>query len=360
VSSRASQPSPCAVTANAPLAHPALDVVIPVHDEERTLARSVRTLHGHLTREFSFPFRITVADNASTDATLTIARRLSRELVEVDVLHLEQQGRGRALRAAWSKSDADVLAYMDVDLSTDLSALAPLLEPLLEGRADLMIGSRLAPGAQVTRSLKREIISRSYNLLLHVLLGVGFSDAQCGFKAGRRELIQPLLGEVRDDAWFFDTELLCLAGPRKLAIREIPVRWVEDADSRVRILETALEDMRGVLRLRRAARGGAAGILAPDARARSEGQPRGGPRGRPPHRRDRPGTARAARSRLRRRRGRGRPAGAQGARAARVRRRRRPDERATGRARDPVREPVHAVWGHAPRQQAELHRGSAA
>ena len=237
------------------LTPPAVEIVIPVYNEQRVLESSVRTLHAHMRRHFSVPFRITVADNASTDATLATARALARELPEVAVLHLDRKGRGLALRAAWGASEAEVLAYMDVDLSTDLEALGELLTPLLQRRGDIAIGSRLAPGARVTRGLKREIISRSYNLLLRIALGATFSDAQCGFKAGRRELIQALLEEVQDDAWFFDTELLWLAQRNKLSIHEVPVRWVEDRDSRVRILATAREDLRGVIRLRDNARG---------------------------------------------------------------------------------------------------------
>jgi glycosyltransferase involved in cell wall biosynthesis len=232
----------------------ALEIVIPVHNEHLILERSVRTLHAHLSESFTVPFQITIADNASNDATLDVARMLADELDDVEVLYLDRKGRGHALRVAWMRSDADVLAYMDVDLSTDLSALGELVLPLLQGRGDLAIGSRLAPGAQVTRGLERELISRCYNLLLHVLLGTGFSDAQCGFKAGRREVMQPLLDDVQDEAWFFDTELLYLAQRRKLAIHEVPVRWVEDPDSRVEIVATAREDLRGILRLRSADR----------------------------------------------------------------------------------------------------------
>jgi glycosyltransferase involved in cell wall biosynthesis len=233
------------------VATPAVEIVIPVHNEQRVLAASVRKLHRYLTSEFTFAFQITIAENASTDATLETAEALARDLTEVAVLHLEEKGRGRALRAAWSRSDADVVAYMDVDLSTDLSALPALLLPLLQVRGDITIGSRLAPGARVRRGLRRELISRAYNLLLHVFLGVGFSDAQCGFKAARREVIDALLAEVEDDSWFFDTELLYLAQRHKLSIREVPVRWVEDRDSRVRIIRTACEDLRGVMRLRK-------------------------------------------------------------------------------------------------------------
>ena len=229
--------------------------MIPVYNEERVLAASVRKLHACLRRNYTFPFRITIADNASTDSTFEVAEALCTEFAEVEALYLEEKGRGRALRAAWARSDADVVGYMDVDLSTDLSALPALLEPLLQRRGDIAIGSRLAPGAEVTRGAKRELISRSYNLVLRALLGVTFADAQCGFKAGRREVIQPLLADVRDEAWFFDTELLYLAQQRKLSILEVPVRWVDDPDSRVAIVATAVEDLRGVRRLRAAARG---------------------------------------------------------------------------------------------------------
>jgi glycosyltransferase involved in cell wall biosynthesis len=237
-------------------AAPAVEIVIPVYNEQQVLDANVRKLHRHLRREFTFTFQITIADNGSADATLEVARRLARDLPEVTVLHLDRKGRGRALRAAWSRSHADVVAYMDVDLSTDLSALEGLLLPLLQVRGDITIGSRLDPGARVTRGIRRELISRAYNLLLHLLLGTGFSDAQCGFKAARREVVDELLGDVEDGSWFFDTELLYLAQRRKFAIREVPVRWVEDSDSRVAVVATALEDLRGIVRLRRRARAG--------------------------------------------------------------------------------------------------------
>jgi glycosyltransferase involved in cell wall biosynthesis len=234
---------------------PVVEIVVPVFNEQQTLAASVRRLRFHMRDEFTFPFQITIADNASTDATLAVADALASELPEVAVLHLDEKGRGRALRAAWSASEAAVIAYTDVDLSTDLSALDELLAPLLEGRVDIAIGSRLAPGAQVTRGLKRELISRGYNLLLHMFLGAGFSDAQCGFKAARREVVQQLLADVEDEEWFFDTELLYLAQRARLSIHEVPVRWVDDPDSRVDILATASADIRGIMRLRAAERG---------------------------------------------------------------------------------------------------------
>jgi glycosyltransferase involved in cell wall biosynthesis len=197
---------------------PEVEIVVPVHDEERTLALSIRRLHRFLSTQFPFSWRIVIADNASTDVTPDIAALLSRELPSVSWLRLERKGRGRALRAAWSRSDARVVCYMDVDLSTDLRALLPLVAPLLSGHSDLAIGTRLAHGARVVRGPKRGLISRAYNRLLHLALRARFSDAQCGFKAVRRNALEDLLPAVRDDAWFFDTELLVLAQRRGLRI----------------------------------------------------------------------------------------------------------------------------------------------
>jgi putative flippase GtrA len=226
-----------------------VDIVVPVYNEQDGLERSVRRLHRFLLDSFPFTWRIVIADNASTDATPVIGRTLAEDLHGVAYRRLERKGRGRALRAAWTESDARVVAYMDVDLSTDLRALLPLVAPLLSGHSDLAIGTRLAHGARVVRGPKRELISRGYNRILHTVLRARFSDAQCGFKAVRREAAASLLGDVRDDGWFFDTELLVLAQRRGLRIHEVPVDWVDDPDSRVDIVSTALTDLRGVWRL---------------------------------------------------------------------------------------------------------------
>jgi putative flippase GtrA len=231
---------------------PVLDVVIPVFNEAGDLERSLRRLHRHLTRTFPYPFRITVADNASTDSTLLIAETMQAALPHVRVVHLEAKGRGRALQAAWSSSDAAVLAYMDVDLSTDLNALLPLVAPLVSGHSDLAIGTRLARTSRVVRGPKRELISRSYNQILRRTLAARFSDAQCGFKAIRADVARQLLPLVEDNGWFFDTELLVLAERSGLRIAEVPVDWVDDPDSRVDIVATAVADLKGVARLLRA------------------------------------------------------------------------------------------------------------
>ena len=228
-----------------------MDIVVPVYNEEAQLASSVRRLHEYLATRFPFSFRITVADNASVDGTWTIARQLEAELPHVRALHLDQKGRGRALRTAWLASDADIVAYMDVDLSTDLGALLPLVAPLVSGHSGVAIGSRLAPGAHVMRGPKREIISRVYNRILRLVLGARFHDAQCGLKAVRRDVARTLVPEIRDNSWFFDTELLILAQRAGHRIFEVPVDWVDDPDSRVDIVATAVADLRGVARLAR-------------------------------------------------------------------------------------------------------------
>ncbi|HZQ57422.1 MAG TPA: glycosyltransferase [Acidimicrobiales bacterium] len=249
-------------------AAPAVDVVVPVYNEEAALEASVRRLHAYLTERFPVTWTVTIADNASTDRTWGVACRLAAELPGVRAVHLDRKGRGRALRAVWSRSPADVVAYMDVDLSTDLDALLPLVAPLLSGHSDVAIGSRLARGARVVRGPKREVVSRAYNAILHATLRNGFSDAQCGFKAARADVARVLLPLVEDDGWFFDTELLVLAEHNGLRIHEVPVDWVDDPDSRVDITSTAIDDLRGIGRLLRrfAAGGGAlpAGALSVD------------------------------------------------------------------------------------------------
>ncbi|MGN6523241.1 MAG: glycosyltransferase [Actinomycetes bacterium] len=230
---------------------PTVDIVVPVYNEERDLEGSVRRLHAALSSGLPYTFRVTIADNASTDRTPAIADRLAAELPEVTAVHLPEKGRGRALKHTWLASDAAVLAYMDVDLSTDLAALLPLVAPLVTGHSDLAIGSRLARHSRVVRGPKREVISRCYNVLLRMALAAKFTDAQCGFKAIRADRARALLPHVQDAGWFFDTELLVLAERAGLRIHEVPVDWVDDPDSRVDVLDTAVQDLLGITRVAR-------------------------------------------------------------------------------------------------------------
>jgi glycosyltransferase involved in cell wall biosynthesis len=228
---------------------PCVDIVIPVFNEASVLETSVTRLHDYVSANFPFTWRVTIVDNASTDGTWFRASRLARDSDCIRALHLDRKGRGLALRRAWSASDAAVVAYMDVDLSTDLDALLPLIAPLVSGHSDVAIGSRLSHGASVARPPKREIISRAYNAILHTVFATSVSDAQCGFKALRSEVARRLLPAVADNGWFFDTELLLLAEHNGLRIHEVPVDWVDDADSRVHVVRTARSDLAGTVRM---------------------------------------------------------------------------------------------------------------
>lgn len=234
-----------------PVAPTRVEIVIPVYNEAHVLAGSIATLTAWLRAHLAhYDWSVLVANNASTDGTLAVARELAAENPRVRVLDLDRKGRGRALKRAWLESDAQVLAYMDVDLSTDLSHLIPLVDGLASGACAIAIGNRLSRESQTRRSFRREFISRSYNLIVRSSFGSKIIDAQCGFKGITREVAQRLLPWVEDTQWFFDTELLLLAESQGYTICQIPVRWVEDPDSRVRIVKTATDDLQGLWRLR--------------------------------------------------------------------------------------------------------------
>lgn len=228
-----------------------VNVTIPVFNEAKILPSSIATLHTFLTKHCRFEWEIVIANNASTDTTLEVAKRLSRELTSVRIVHLDQKGRGRALKKVWSESGADILSYMDVDLSSNLFAFPPLIEALISGGFDIGIGSRLLKASTTRRSFKREVISRTYNLLVKSFFFTKFSDAQCGFKAISKGAAGKLLPLIEDTGWFFDTELLVIAEKSGYRIFDLPVSWVEDLDSRVKIVSTAMDDIRGLIRVRK-------------------------------------------------------------------------------------------------------------
>ncbi|HEU0075400.1 MAG TPA: glycosyltransferase [Dehalococcoidia bacterium] len=228
-----------------------VDVVLPVFNEEHVLERSVRTLNLFLTDNMAHEWRILIADNGSKDRTQEIGSKLAGELANVELMHIPEPGRGRALTRAWLASDADVLTYMDIDLSTDLGAFPRLVSAVAEGGYDVAAGSRLSAESETTRSLKREVLSRGFVLIINTLMGTKLRDTQCGFKAIRRECAQKLLPLVQDTGWFWDTELLLLAAKGGWGVTFVPVRWLEDTDSRVKIGSTVWRDLRGLLRMRR-------------------------------------------------------------------------------------------------------------
>jgi glycosyltransferase involved in cell wall biosynthesis len=228
-----------------------VDLFIPCYNEERTLAQSVETLRAWAAEHLPYRWRVVVADNASTDGTLAVAQRLAAEHPDdVACLHLDRKGRGRALKQGWLASDADAMCYMDVDLSTDLASITPLLAGVLEEGYDVAYGSRVSRGSDIERSLKREINSRGYITLIKLLFWTKFADAQCGFKAITREAAQAVLPQVRDGEWFFDTELLIIAEKTGYRLKEVPVRWVEDPDSRVKFPQDMIKMGSQLLRLR--------------------------------------------------------------------------------------------------------------
>ncbi len=229
-----------------------MDFVVPVLNEERALPPRIGDLVEFLGDSLAeYDWQIVIADNGSTDSTPEIARRLASEQDRVGYVRLEQRGRGRALRKVWLESRADIVGYTDVDLSTDLGALVPMLKAVSEDGYDLAIGSRLIRGARViSRPAKREVVSRAYSLLFRTMFRTGFRDAQCGFKVLNRRAVDEVVPMVVDTGWFFDSELLILAEKNGYRIKEVPVTWTDDPDSRVRILSTAYGDLKGLLRLR--------------------------------------------------------------------------------------------------------------
>lgn len=227
-----------------------VDVVIPVLNEAHVLETSVTTVRAFLDEHFSYRWRVVIVDNGSTDGTREVAERLAALHDDVVFHHLAIRGRGSALRHAWTRSNADVVCYTDVDLSTELAALPRIVDAILVEGYDLATGSRLMRASRTQRSFKREVISRAYNLLVKAVLLTSFSDAQCGFKAVSREVVDRVVPEIRDRSWFFDTELLVLAEKWGYRIKDVPVLWIEDDDSRVRIIRTAWDDIKGVCRVR--------------------------------------------------------------------------------------------------------------
>lgn len=230
---------------------PSVDVVIPVYNEVGVLKASVEQTVALFAQHPEFEWRLVIADNGSQDGTGALARQLEEQYPQVRALILTVKGRGLALREAWMQSAADIVTYMDVDLSTDLRHLPEIVDLVARGACDVAIGTRLARGAQTRRSLKREITSRGYVMLIRATFPrLRISDAQCGFKALNRKAVTALVPRIQNRMWFFDTELLILAHRNGYRIRELPVRWVEDPDTKVKILKTAAEDIRGLLRMR--------------------------------------------------------------------------------------------------------------
>ena len=239
-----SSPSPFRAIVN-----PSVDIVVPVLNEEKILQSSIETLDKYMMENLPYRYQITIADNGSQDKTLEIANSLAQKYQSVRVVCLAERGRGRALKQVWQNSRADILTYMDVDLSTSLDDFLPMIQPLVAGEAGVAIGSRLMKESKTSRGFKREFISRCYNKIIKLTSRTKFSDAQCGFKAIRRDVAKRFLPNIKDNEWFFDTELLIKTERAGVPIHEQPVTWIEDTDSRVKIVKTAVDDLKGLHRV---------------------------------------------------------------------------------------------------------------
>lgn len=223
-------------------------VVLPVYNEEKALRKGVETLISFLKDHDRYEWGIVIADNNSNDGTGKIGRELESENPIVKYLHIPRKGRGIALRTAWEQADSDFVSYMDIDLSTGLDALIKAMDALNAG-ADIAVGTRLSKDSNTTRCLKREFISRSYNMVIKLSLGTHFNDAHCGFKTGRREVVRKILPYIDDNEWFFDTEFLFYNEKLGHGIVEIPVTWIEDPDTKAKIFKDAYDDLRGLYHL---------------------------------------------------------------------------------------------------------------
>lgn len=229
-----------------------VEVVVPVYNEEQALPRSIPVLREFLAGDaFPYEWRILIADNASKDGTPDAARRLEEQFPgEVAYVRIEEKGRGRALKRTWGDSPMEIVSYMDVDLSTGLEAFPALIAAIAEEGNDVAVGSRLLPASRVKRSLGRRLLTRGYSLIIKALFSTRFSDAQCGFKAVQAGVARRLIPLIEDNNWFFDTELLILAERAGYRLKEVPVAWVEDFDTRVNVPKTVAEDLLGLARMR--------------------------------------------------------------------------------------------------------------
>jgi len=230
-----------------------IDIVIPAYNEEQILEKNVDKLISFLKDNFGYKnYKVIIVDNGSTDNTFAISQKLEKRYSKVTCLHLNQKGRGNALKKVWLESEADVVSYMDADLSTDLEAIPELVNSIIIDGYDIAVGSRLLPTSRVKRSLLRKSLSYIYNILIKNIFGFKeLSDAQCGFKALNKKVIKNVLPEVKNQNWFFDTELLILAQKNGFKIKYIPINWKDRPKTRVKIMDTIFEDIAGIWNLKR-------------------------------------------------------------------------------------------------------------
>lgn len=228
-----------------------VEITVPVYNEEKELAKNILTLLHFCEKNLkNYDWHITIADNASNDNTPIIGATLAKNTTKISLFRLEQKGRGRAVKRVWSQSGSDFCVYMDLDLSTDLVHLPKILEVLQNGY-DIAIGSRLARGAKVEgRTVLREFTSRVLNFFfIRLFFQTHFTDAQCGFKGITKKAVNELIPHIKDNDWFFDGEMLIVGEKSGYKIYEIPVHWIDNPGSTVRLLSTIRNDIEAMVRL---------------------------------------------------------------------------------------------------------------
>ncbi|MFH0875070.1 MAG: glycosyltransferase [archaeon] len=227
-----------------------IDIVLPVYNEEELLEYNTLKLHTHLSSFFKdYNWKIIIAENGSNDQTFRIAKKLCKKYSNISCFHLKTKGRGFALRNAWTDSKADIVCYMDIDLSTDLSHLKDLISSV-GAKYTAATGSRLSNLSKVSRPIYRSFLSKSYNFLVRLILKTKIMDLGCGFKAAKRELIVPLFKSVKSNDWFFDAELFLLIEKKEYSIKQIPVKWMHGAKSKVKLTSIISEYMKSIIRMR--------------------------------------------------------------------------------------------------------------
>jgi len=228
-----------------------IDIVIPVYNEAPILRKNVSRVVSFLELDSAYKdYKVIIVDNGSRDKTFEIAQELAVQYAKVNVIHLNQKGRGRALRKAWQESEADIVSYMDADLSTDLEAMHKLFNAIIIDGYDIAVGFRLSSVFRVKRTLVRSFLSYGYNLLIKIIWRIKeLPDVQCGFKALTKNAADAIVPKIENQNWFFDTELLILAYRRRCKIKFIPVKWEERLNGKVKILDTVFEDIVGIVKL---------------------------------------------------------------------------------------------------------------
>ncbi len=230
-----------------------VEICLPVKNEENILAANLQRILDFCQKaDFRFSWKIVGIINGSTDKTASIFLDFKNRYPGlIDYVEFGVSGRGRVLKKYWQESGADVLSYLDIDLAVLPDQLPALIQPIIDGKADLVIGSRLLAGSNTRRSYLRETTSRFFNFLTHIFLPNKASDLQCGFKAIKADVFRKISPFVRDNYWFFDSELVILAQHFSYRLEEVPVDWAENRyrkrTSKVKVIRDIAKSLKDLL-----------------------------------------------------------------------------------------------------------------